>query len=427
MNLNHVFTLGVVSSALLLTACGGDSSSSSASSTEDEHNHESNARLLIAETNDTALTIFDQADEQFEALGNAAALGASLVRSDDGLSAAVVTSSGVQFVFSGLHEEDGEEEDGEHTESHAAEILDSLTLTASDVTVSMTHNHFAVLNAGDTLLYPAGSLEEATAAEDTLTFTDVTQTYPAAILDEEHEMFLVFANGTATVYEAGEATEHTIACANPSAVALAHELTLAQCGTELVGVVMEEVEEDSTAASGALDNEEEHSIEIMNIALDGMSVAGLVSNGEVALINDTGAQSSTVSWNDDTESVDVTAVTLEGDADLICAIQIATADATAGILTNDNQLHFLNVSDDTVSRISLDDSDSDACADWNLTSGAQSFAALDNDAGLMYYVDSHDGSSYHIHERFDVPEGTSVSSAAWLHSVEAEDDHDHDH
>ena len=448
MNLKPLFSLSLISSALLLAACGSDSDSSSSSSNnmdDDGHDHGASARILMTSGNSNDLTIFDQADEKFEALGQAAAMSGELIRSDDGLSAAVVTASGVEFVYSGIHAEEhdeGEEqaeasaaEEAGHDETHGAEILTALTLTGTDLKVSMTQNHFAVLKDGNTHFYPAAELEEATTAEDTLELTGVTQTYPAAILDEEHGLRLVFAKDKAIVYEGTEATETVLDCESPTAVVKAHEMTLAQCDTGLIAVVVEEHEHAEEAHAEAEETaEEEPVIEAPAINLGTLAVSKLVSNGHKAVVfGSSGLALKSVTWKDDQVMIvdmelepATDEVSGEPKATAICDVDFATADTKSAILTNDGQLHFTDLKTNETRKIDLDDSnDSATCADWVLTSGPQSFVVTDSYVSKMYYIDSHEGQPYHIHGRFDLAPGTKVAAAAMLHASGVEDDHDH--
>ena len=418
MNLTPLFKLSLISGALMLAACGGDDNSSSSNNMDDEHDHTASARILMTSNSDTALTVFDQAHEEFEDLEDAALASAGrVIRSDDGLSAAVVTATGVQFVYSGIHpeSEEAEAESGEHSETHEAELLSDLTLTGAGLQVSMTQNHFAVLKDGDTHLYPADSLEEATGAEESVALTGVTQSYPAAILDEEHGLTLVFADGKATVYEEETATEASVACASPAAVAHVGELTLAQCDNGLISVVVEE--EDGS----------EPVIEAEVVKLGNLAVTALMTNGHEGFILGEGTQIKTLSWNHDTESLDSADVALETSADGICAVEFATAVEVAGILTSDGQLHFTDLEENvTDGRVVLDDSNATAtCSDWLLTAGSEAFAVVDSDVDLMYYVDSHEGSEFHIHETFDLPADSDIRSAALLHETGTAAAHDH--
>ena len=441
MNLKPLFSLSLISSALLLAACGSDSDSSSSSSNnmdDDGHDHGASARILMTSGNSNDLTIFDQADDKFEALGQAAAMSGELIRSDDGLSAAVVTASGVEFVYSGIHAEEhdeGEEqaeasaaEEAGHDETHGAEILTALTLTGTDLKVSMTQNHFAVLKDGNTHFYPAAELEEATTAEDTLELTGVTQTYPAAILDEEHGLRLVFAKDKAIVYEGTEETETVLDCESPTAVVKAHEMTLAQCDTGLIAVVVEEHEHAEEAhAEEESAAEDEPNIETPAIDLGTLAVSKLVSNGHKAVAVGAGIELKSVTWMDDQVKIADMAFASEApNATAICDVNFATADTKAGILTDNGLLHFIDLKTGAARFATLNDSnDSATCEDWALTSGPQSFTVTDSDVGKMYYIDSHDGHPYHIHEKFDLTSGTDVAAAAMLHSAGMEHNHDH--
>jgi len=236
---------------------------------------------------------------------------------------------------------------------------------------------------------------------------------------------LVFANDKATVYESTEETETVLDCEFPTAVVKAHEMTLAQCGTGLIAVVVEEhahaeeaqAEEESAA-------EDEPSIETPTIDLGTLAVSKLVSNGHKAVAIGSGVALKSVTWKDD-EPV-IADMALETTATAICDVDFATADTKSAILTNDGQLHFTDLKTNETRKIELDDSsDSATCADWTLTSGPQAFVVTDSDVSKMYYIDSHDGHPYHIHEKFPMDAGTDVAAAAMLHASGVEDDHDH--
>lgn len=407
MNLTPLFKLSLISGALMLAACGGSDNSSS--------DTEATARILITYSNTTDMDVLDDADEQIEILGQASAASGRVVRSDDGLSAAVVTTAGVQFVYSGLHEESEDETEEEHSETHDAEILSDLTLTDANLQVAMTQNHFAVLQNGDTLLYPAGSLEEATEAEESVALDGVTQSYPAAILDEDHGLTLVFANDMATVYEEETATGTSVDCVSPEAFVHVGELTLAQCDGGLITVVVEE-EDDA-----------EPVIEADVVDLGNLTVTALMTNGHEGFILGEGVQFKSLSWNHDTESLDIADVTLDTTATDICAVDFTTAVEVAGVLTNDGIMHYIDLEANEQQGESDLEIDGDTCGNQVMTAGSEAFVVADSDNNVMRYIDSHDGGNFHVHSTFDLSQGSEVYSASLLHAsgVETDDDHDH--
>ena len=400
--------LAVTSASLFLTACGGDSSSSS--SEEEEHEH--TGRLLISDDT-TTLTVYDQSEAAFETLAGSAALASpSLVLADNGLSAAVVNSSSVQFVHSGLHSE--EEEEAAEEEEHDHEEADVIDLTVSGTIskVVTSKGHFAILADGATQLVPADDIESVTAA-DIETFDAVTQSYPALVLDEDSETLLVFSGDNAVVYTEDSATAVSTSCSSPAWHVESEHMTLFGCDEGVKAMSMEgDFTEFTTlqlpdTASGWPEN--------------------WITNGE-DIVGYSADSVLTVYEDEDTESIvveDVTTIaTSEGASGNICAAAFATEDSDAvAFLSDDANLYVVDTETEEVTTVALKFSDAAtlSCADLHMTAAAAGFPVVDESAAYLYLFDAHDGAAYHLHSSVALDSGIGdINDAVFMHAIESE-------
>lgn len=412
-------SLLVIALSSALIACGGGSSSSS--DDDHYHDHEHSGRLLFSVSDNTTLTVYDEEEEAFDNIGSAAGNGAQLVLADNGLSAAVLANGILNIVYSGLHAEDDEEgtEEG-HGEHEHAEMLE-VSLPSVDQVVT-TRGHFSALSNGATQLLPTADVEaEGLAFENTT--GPASQTYPALVLDEEHDLKLFFADGQAHVYE-GDTSDTTFACANPQGHAEAGELTVLNCDGSAVYVLIEE-------------HNDHHHIHHDDVAFPAAtSISGLTSNG-----HDVVAWNSTAVWvleAAEHEHVDVmvVAAAAEEEADVsaealtlalggatICTAAFATEDEESlGVLSSDGKLHILNLDSAATTTIVLDETASPSCAGLALANGPEAFLVADKAAGLLYMVDAHDG-PYHIHTRLQDDDMINLSNLVFMHAIDASHDH----
>src|SRR5690606_21841589 len=253
--------------------------SSSDNPATDDQDHAHSGRLLYSLTNNTTLKVYDQAEERFENLDtDATGNVAQLVLADNGLSAAVYspTKKTVQIVYSGLHtEEETATTEAEHGEHEHAEML-SNSLDSVDRLV-VTRGHFSALLNGYTRLLPTADMEAAGLNFEAALNTPASQTYPALVLEEAHDLKLFFTATTAYVYE--DATEKSsFACTTPSGHAEAGELTVLNCGDGAHFVLAEEHDGHHHFYTGAVEFDA------------ATTVSGLTSNGDDIIVwNTSGA------------------------------------------------------------------------------------------------------------------------------------------
>src|SRR5690606_11473523 len=94
-------------------------------------------------------------------------------------------------------------------------------------------------------------------------------------------------------------------------------------------------------------------------------------------------------------AVRATALTLPLNSAAICTAAFATEDEdTLGVLTNNNQLHLINLDDQSTRSIALDESTTAGCDHLRLATGPEAFMVADRNMGQIYLVDSHDGRPY---------------------------------
>src|SRR5690606_15305970 len=399
--------------------------SSSDNPATDDQDHAHSGRLLYSLTNNTTLKVYDQAEARFENLDtDATGNVAQLVLADNGLSAAVYspTKKTVQIVYSGLHaEEETATTEAEHGEHAHAEML-SISLDSVDQVV-VTRGHFSALLNGYTQLLPTADMEAAGLNFEAALNTPASQTYPALVLEEAYDLKLFFTATTAYIYYE-DGTEHSsFACTTPSGHAEAGELTVLNCGNGLHFVLAEEHDDHHHFHNGAVEFD------------TATTMTGLTSNGhDIVAWNSTGAwvvAADEHSHSDVTPvmpAVRATALTLPLNSAAICTAAFATEDEdTLGLLTDNNQLHLINLADQSTRSITLDESNTTGCDHLRLATGPEAFMVADRDAGLVYLVDSHDGRPYHIHSRLRDDSIRTLENMVFMHAVDASHDHDHVH
>ncbi len=426
----------IASAGLMLAACGGGSSSGSSTDNADDsgdhthEEHEHSGRVLFSESASTTLQVFDQAEEILETLdGSAAANGPSLVLADNGLSAAVVNASVVQFVNAGLHEEEHEEEEGaeeEHDEEehgHEEASLIDFTLSGSSVgPVITSRGHFSVLVDGATHFVPTDDIESVSAAE---TFDAATQSYPAVMLNEASETILVFNESEAMIGNFDSASDAVVNCSSPYLAAESEHITLFGCGSDALYFISQEGDFD----------------EIQSVTLpDGVSAwpTQWITNGDNIAGYSAGQIMSLSTEEDDvTETVTVTAtdvtavISQQFTPGNFCTAAFATEESDyAAVASDDGFLYVIDTETDSASRIQLEESNpaSLACGDLFIAPAAEGFMVVDNAAHQLYVVDKHeDASNFHIHSIVDLSSDVSdVQDMVFMHAIEG-GEHDHEH
>ena len=399
----------LIATSALLTACGGGSSQST-EETSDEHEH--TGRLLFSLSDSDTLMVFDQEESAFESVEDSAAgNAATLVLADNGLSAAVLSNGIADFVYSGLHSEEEEEALVEAEGEHGHEEAELLSLSLDSVTaMTSTEGHFSLLRNGSTVLLPAEDLEDSGLAFENTT-GPASQTYPGLLLEEEHELMLFFAADKAQVYEAGAATGDEFSCTNPAASVQGTEFALVLCDEGVLTVKVEETETDH---------------EIDSDTLTALSSATQVrSNG-----HDFAAFSADGLWlihEDDNETLQPESVNLTGVSE-ICNAAFATEDEeTLAVLNSAGYLHIIDAESAEETRIALDETVTTnlSCDALALANGPEGFMVVDKNDGILYIIDAHDGSPYHVHSRYQDNALTTLADVVLMHAIDAEHAHEH--
>ena len=400
---------------MALTGCG--SSSDSTSDSGDDHDHEHESSILVSQTGTTALSLLE--DGELEILNNAAAGNAAkLVLSENGAYAAVLASGTVNFVH-GLHEEEEGSDEEEHEEAHVLEY----SLSGTDISVVPTSGHFAVLVDGDTTFIEYDELANETPATESTSELSVVEVYPALILDEAHDLKLVFDDTNVKVFE-GTTEELSFACANPTSHAQTSELIIISCTEGAVTLLVEEGETDHELTAGNLgdlDGTDSNYIwraqghvivgfepNTQHYAIVELDESGATPSIEVVKSSDTGTYAFTRNICNlvlDTEAQDILAISAEG------------------------TFVVLNHAAEVLKSITLDESAASSCDDFVMAGAAKMALVIDNKAQKGYEIDvdepSTNANGYHVHERFDLSV-SDVASMVVFHEV-GEEAGDHAH
>jgi len=393
--------------ALALTACGGSSSSSSDDTSEaDEHDHEFS--ILVAQNNTSTLSLLEEGE--LEALDDAAAgNGATLVLGETGAYAAVLANNTINFVH-GLHEEEEHEEEHEEAHEEEAHVLD-FDLTGSQVIT--TGGHFAVLDAGTTTFIEYDELENDMPATENTDALSLTETYPALMIDEEHEVVMVFDGTNAKFFE-DTTEEASFACTNPSSHGQTDELVVVTCDEGALAVVIEE--NDAT---------EEHTFTNSILTLNG-TVANYVWRAQGHVI--VGFEPSTSNYaiielDDET----VTVSNPFAFAANICDMQLDSDEQDILAITLGGTFVALDHEGIELQSIELDYSVASTCDDFTMAAADKTAIVVDNNAQKGYELDieeSESGSAtYHLHEDFDL----AVSDIASMVVFHEKDESEHEH
>lgn len=410
---------------LALTGCG--SSSSDDSSDDHDHDHEHESSILLSQTGTTALSLLE--DGELEVLDDAAAgNGATLVLSENGAYAAALSSgtSTVNFIH-GLHEEEEEEDEDHDEEEHEHEEAHVLDFSLDGSQVITTNGHFAVLNSGSTTFVEYDELETITEAPDAINLA--VETYPALMIDEGHELVMVF-DGTDAMFYEGTTEEANFACANPTSHGQTDELVVVSCDEGALAVVIEE--DEAT---------EEHTFTDSLLSLDGTAsdyiwrAQGHVIVGFAPETTDYAI----VELDDDAgepvvvEGGDTGSVALSRN---ICDIQLDSEEQDVLVLvagdgtTAGDKLFVLDHEGEARNAgVTLNTSTDTDCGDLVMASASKNALVVDNSAQIAYDIDAHEADegsvNYHVHSEYDLTVD-DVASVVVFHEMD-EEDHDHDH
>jgi len=394
-----------VTSTLLLSACIDDDNDSSdhAHDSHEDHAHS----LMITQANTDALSVLEEGEA--ESLGEtAAANGATLLLSNTGEQAAIVTAGTVQFVATHHEEEEGEEAHDE--EEHELPEVSALSISGSGVKVANSNGHFSVLASGTTQFVPYEALEEENPAAEEVSYS-VAETYPALLLheDETHGMLtLVFDGTNATAYEVATATADTT-CATVNSTAHVGEFAVVSCDTKTFSVKV-------------VENGDEHEAQITTItgvstAVEWKSYAGVF----VGL----GADNKFYVLEEENEALVLEGTAFDAPAGM-CTWGIDSQAADVFALTA-AELKVLGHDGTESAGLALDESTGQTCEDLTIATASQAVFVLDNATPKLYEIDKEEGAAlYHIHGREDLSVN-DVASAISFHEVGEEAAHDHAH
>jgi hypothetical protein len=390
--------LAIAITSVVLTACGSSDDNSSSSDTEHSHSDTTNQRLLISEAGSTSLSLYDRDTASLAIIGQAAAAGTRVLVADNGRSAAVISSTGVQFVDSGLAGLEG-------SANSDGQLMDTLEVTLANPSVLMTANHFALLHDGVTELYPADALADAVGPETSLALVDIIQNFPALILDEEHELYAFFHDDLLEIREQN-AVIKSINCTAPESAIQNGALTLVQCEEGVHSLVLQEDSStgDATVYTGSA---------LSDISINGWQTGGdyvmAWNNREVNLVYPHNGHTHTSTPDialDDGMSLCAAAINLDASA-----LLLVRDDASVRVLDLTGTLTTANMTlTEAVATFS--------CDDIHLDSGGSAFMLVDNSSGHLYTIDSHDGGAYHIHgSPAALSAGTDVRSIGFMEST----------
>lgn len=409
--------LWVSIATLALTGCGSSSNSSSDNS-EEEHDHE--FVVFLSQTNTDSLSLLEEGELEVLDAG-AAGNGAKLVLSENGAYTAVLANGTVNFVH-GLHEEEhdeGEEHaEEEHEEAHVLEY----NLTGTDISVATSNGHFAVLVDGNTTFIEYDELANETPITETTSALSVDEVYPALLLDEEHDLKLVFDDTHAKLFE-GSTEELSFACANPTSHAQTHELIVISCTEGAVSLLVEEGETEHELTPGILSD------------LDGVDTNYIWrAQGHVIAGFEPGTTNYAVVELGESGVAPVVEVVKGSDSgtfaftDAVCDLQLDSEAGDVLTITSGGKFVALDHEGAVLKNITLDESTASTCDDFVLASAAKTALVVDNQAQKGYEIDVDEPASnpngYHVHERFNLTV-SDISSMVIFHEMDEEGDHAH--
>lgn len=395
--------------ALALTACGGsknnnNNNNDSTSSIDDNDNsavHKHEYSILVAQKNTSTLSLLEEGE--LEALDDAAAgNGATLVLSDSGAYAATFTNNTVNFVH-GLHEE--------------AHVLDySLT----GIKVITTDGHFAVLDTGTTTFIEYDELGNDTPATEDTSALSVTETYPALMIDEEHELVMVFDGTDAKFYE--DTTEKdSFTCATPTSHGQTDKLVVISCGAGALALIIEENTAGHTFKSSELTLDGTSSKYIWRA--EGHVIVGFEPDtSNYAIVEFDGISPEVAQGSDtSTSAIERTICDIKLDSEEQDVLVLGAGDTTnAG-----DKLVVLNHEGKTLKDVTLNELSNTACNGLIMASASNRAVIINNGAQKAYDIDAHQGDSYHIHSEYDLLVGDITDVVIFHGKDEDEDGHDH--
>jgi hypothetical protein len=331
----------------------------------------------------------------------------------------VLANTTVNFVH-GLHDDEEEDHDEEEHEEEA-HVLD-YSLTGSQVIT--TGGHFAVLDAGTTTFIEYDELENDTPATEVVDL-GVTETYPALMIDEGHELVMVFDGTDAKLYE-DTTEEASFTCATPTSHGQTDEFVVVSCGAGALALV---IEEDETT--------EEHTFTNSTLTLDGTAsnyiwraeghvIVGFepgTSNYAIVELDESGLTPSVVV----VEGSDTGTVEIER---TICDIKLDSEEQDVFVLgagdtaNAGDKLVVLSHEGELLQNVTLNELTDTTCDDLVMTSASSNALVVNNSVQKAYDIDAHDSDNYHVHSEYDLLVG-DIASVVIFHEKDEDADHDH--
>lgn len=332
----------------------------------------------------------------------------------------MLANTTVNFVH-GLHDDEEEDHDEEEHEEEA-HVLD-YSLTGSQVIT--TGGHFAVLNANTTTFVEYDELENDMPDTEDTSALSVTETYPALMIDEEHELVMVFVGTDAKIYE-GTNPEDNFTCATPTSHGQTDELVVVSCGAGALALVIEE--DEAT---------EEHTFTNSTLTLDGTASNYIWrAEGHVIVGFEPGTSNYAIVELDESD-VTPSVVVVEGsDAGTveiertICDIKLDSEEQDVFVLgagdtaNAGDKLVVLSHEGELLQNVTLNELTDTACDDLVMTSASSNALVVNNSVQKAYDIDAHDSDNYHVHSEYDLLVD-DIADVVIFHEKDEDADHDH--
>lgn len=409
-SVNNKWLLTAIS-ALTLAACGG-SDDDHGHGEEEHHNHD--YEVLVSQANSSDLALLEEG--VLETLAATDASGRQFVLGDSGEAVAIINGTDISFALAHFEEEHSETEEA-HDEEHSEEPVHLSDYTTTADQVISTQGHFALLDSGTTTFIPFAELENTTPVVEQNS-ASVTEVYPALILDEAHDLKLVFTAGSATVYEgtdAEAAPAANITCTNPSSVAQSHELVIMSCDEGVATLLVEETNEVHSFSNPTLtvSGTPENYLWVRGGAEVFVGFEADTKNYEIVTLNETDGTLNSVSNYSFADNL--CHVALDSEAGDVLAV-------TRNSETNAARLIALNADGTLNANLSIGDAAS--CDDIFMSAGNKLAFVINQNNQTAYEIDVEDGATaYHQHETFALS-SVDVADMVVLHSA-GESTHEH--
>lgn len=387
--------LSAITTALLLAACSSDDSNKQ---------HISNSSGLI---------FYNAAEESFIAspVDDSNIDQAVHIMTDEGISAAIVSSGTVHFVSAEWHE------DEEHW--HTPELL---TLNKPGSTVTAVNGHFSVLDSATNSSYLLEAHDMADADDNSFEIINnsLVQTFPAILMSEDEYGFrILFGDGKAKVYkqiddELAQETNSSdepreVDCASPSGPVANGDNLVVNCG-------------NGSAALLNIHGDHAHTYTISFGEFSNSNGYQWLAGHEGLLA---GYSNSAIIKLDSSTAEAFTDEEFDGN---ICyaGFEVNTQE-TLFVITDAAKVYVLDEDGASLQNaLTLDETPATTgCDQLVISAGSNQLFVADNSIKKLYLIDSHDGADYHIHERLSYDK--TLERMIVLQLAGEAHDHDHEH